>query len=110
LKKNQKKGVTICGLQALATIDQFVADLQGDEALQVRTPRGRPSGSTINASKTLEDCKRKAFDNAAAISTKFKTTRKLPRGGLRQIIERSKVQNGVENEQPWTISANSVRS
>jgi hypothetical protein len=65
---------------------------------QKRTPYDRQTGSTINTSKTLEDCKRKAFNNAAIIFSKFKTTGKFPHGGLSQIIGRAKLQNGLENE------------
>jgi hypothetical protein len=48
--------------------------------------------------KTLDDRKRKVFDDAANIFSELKTTNKLPRGGLTQIIERAKVENGLENE------------
>jgi hypothetical protein len=45
LKHNQRNQVAICGLQAIATIDQLQA-----EAIINRTPGGRPTGSTIEAS------------------------------------------------------------
>jgi hypothetical protein len=76
----------------------------------IRSAGGRPTGSTIDASKTLDDRKRKAFDDAANIFSELKTMNKLPRGGLKQIIERAKVENGLEDEENWTISADSVRS
>jgi hypothetical protein len=102
LKKSQKIGVAIRELQPNATVDW--------EAIP-RPTGGRPTGSTIDSSKTLEDRKRKAFDDAAAIYSKIKRTEKiLPRGGLVQIIKRAKLHHGLENEANWTISPSSVRS
>jgi hypothetical protein len=101
LKQSQKKGVAIRDLQLL------------NEAAIDNAPRtgGRPSGSTTDASKSLDDRKRKAFNDAAEIFSKLKTAnKKLPHGGLDRIIKRAKVQNGLENETKWTISASSVRS
>jgi hypothetical protein len=110
LKRIQKKEVTIRGLQAIATIDdQLVSDLQA-EAIANRAPGGRPKGSTVEASKTLDDRKRKAFDDAATIFSKMKTRGRLPVGGLTKIMKRAELQNGVENEKEWSISAESVRS
>ena len=63
LKKSQKKGVAIREFQATVTIDQLVADLQVDAASN-RTAAGRPHGSTVEALKTLDLRKRKAFDDA----------------------------------------------
>ena len=64
LKKSQKKGVAIRDLKkATVTIDQLVAELQGDAASN-RTAAGRPHGSTVEALKTLDLRKRKAFDDA----------------------------------------------
>jgi hypothetical protein len=91
-------------LQANATEEQEEA-----ETIGVLTG-GRPTGSTIEASKTLNERKRKAFDDAANIYSRFATRSRLPHGGLNRIIERAKLQNGLENEDSWTISANSVRS
>jgi hypothetical protein len=95
LKRNQKKGVAIHGLHSIATIDQLVSDLKA-EAITNRTPGGRPTGSTVKASKTLDDCKRKAFDDAATMFSKFKTRGRLPAGGLNKIIKRAKLQNGLQ--------------
>ena len=104
LKKSQKKGAAIRELGANA-VEQHETIDDGR-----RTSGGRPTGSTIDALKTLDARKRKAFDDATNIYSKFKMTSKLPRGGLKRIIERSKVQNGLENEVNWTISAETVRS
>jgi hypothetical protein len=112
LRKVQKRGAAIrefeATVQATATIDQLVADLQVD-AEGNQTAVGRPTGSTVEASKTLELRKRKAFDDAVNVFCRFKRRGKLHRGGLNQIIERAKLENGLENE-CWTISADSVRS
>jgi hypothetical protein len=81
-----------------------------DPQLLGRPSGGRPAGSTLDALKTLADRKRKAFEDATSIFTKFKTSNKLPRGGLKRIIERAKVQNGLEHEENWTISPDSVRT
>ncbi len=89
LKQSQKKGVAIRDLQLL------------NEAAIDNAPRtgGRPSGSTTDASKSLDDRKRKAFNDAAEIFSKLKTAnKKLPHGGLDRIIKRAKVQNGPEND------------
>jgi hypothetical protein len=111
LKKIQKRGVAFGALQANTTVDPLlICDLQSIASDAARTA-GRPAGSTTDASKTLDDRKRKAFDDAATIYSKLKMTMKqLPRAGLKQIIERAKVENGLEKEENWTISANSVRS
>jgi hypothetical protein len=96
-------------MQAIAKIDQLVCDLEA-ATITNRTPGGRPPGRTVKTSKSLDDCKRKAFDNAATIFSKFKTRGRLPAGGLNKILKRAKLQNGLENEKDWTISANLVRS
>jgi hypothetical protein len=73
-------------LQATATIDQLISDLQA-ETINNRTPGSRPTGSTIDASKALEDhCKRKAFDDAATVfsKSKMKGNNKLPCGSLKK--------------------------
>jgi hypothetical protein len=104
LKEIQKQGAAARALHANPMEDpQLISSLR-------RSTGGRPAGSTIDASKTLDDRKRKAFDDAAQIFSELKTTNKLPRGGLKKIIERAKVENGLENEETWTISADSVRS
>jgi hypothetical protein len=77
---------------------------------QIELLAAEPLGSTVEASKTLDDCKRKAFDNAAIIFSHFKTRGRLPKGGLKKIIKRATLQNGLENEKDWTIPADSVRS
>ena len=67
LKKSQKKGVAIRELAANTPVDQqLVSDLQEREAINklCTSIGGRPAGSTIDALKTLEDRKRKAFDDA----------------------------------------------
>jgi hypothetical protein len=114
LKRSQKKGVAIRELQANATVadQQRVSDQHDMEAMNniLRSTGGRPTGSTNDASKTLEDRKRKAFDDAAAIYSELKTMKRLPHGGLKRIIERAKVQNGLESQENFTISAHSVRS
>jgi hypothetical protein len=101
LKQSQKKGVAIRDLQLL---HEAAIDLQLlHEAAIDNAPRtgGRPSGSTTDASKTLDDRKRKAFNDAAEIFSKLKTAnKKLPHGGLDRIIKRAKVQNGLEKI--WT--------
>jgi hypothetical protein len=50
LKNNQKKGGAIRGLQAIATIDQFVSDLQAEEAIINRTPgvAGQPAAPSMH--------------------------------------------------------------
>ncbi len=64
LKKSQTKGVAIRDLQqATVTIDQLVTDLRVDAASN-QTAAGRPHGSTVEALKTLDLRKRKAFDDA----------------------------------------------
>jgi hypothetical protein len=104
LKEIQKRGVAVRALHANAMVDpQLISSL-------IRSTGGRPTGSTIDASKTLDDWKRKAFDDDANIFSDLKTMNKLPQGGLKQIIERTNVENGLENEENWTISADSVRS
>jgi hypothetical protein len=111
LKRNQAKGVAVNGLLAIATID--LSDLQAEAINNNRTPPapgGRPTGSTVEASKTLDDRKRKAFDDAATIYSEFKTRGRLPVGGLNKIIKRATLQNGLENQMDWKISAASVRS
>jgi hypothetical protein len=85
-------------------------ELQEEIMTANRTHGGRLTGSTIEASKTLEDRKRKAFVDAATIFFHFKTRGRLPMGGLKKIIKRAKLQNGLENENDWTIPVNSVRS
>jgi hypothetical protein len=100
-------------LQAKATVvdQQLVSDLQEGEVINNILRMGnRPTGSTIDASKTLDDLERKAFNDAATIYSKFKMTNKLPHGGLNQTMQRAKVQNGLENQENWIISAHSVRS
>jgi hypothetical protein len=110
LKKIQMKRLAVRVLEANAPVDQqLISDLQ----LFSDGPRtgGRPTGSTIDATKTLDDRKRKAFDDAASTCSKLKVTKKkLPRGGLKQITERAKLENGLENEENWTIAENSVSS
>jgi hypothetical protein len=114
LKRNQAKGVAVNGLLAIATID--LSDLQAEATEAINNnrtppaPGGRPTGSTVEASKTLDDRKRKAFDDAATIYSEFKTRGRLPVGGLNKIIKRATLQNGLENQMDWKISAASVRS
>jgi hypothetical protein len=109
LRKSQKKGVAIREFQATATIDQLITDLQVDAAGN-QTAAGRPTGSTVKALKTLDLCKRKAFDDAVNVFSRFKRRGKLHRGGLNQIIERAKLENSLENEECWTILADLVSS
>jgi hypothetical protein len=110
LKKSQKKGVAIRDLQqATVTIDQLVTDLRVDAASN-QTAAGRPHGSTVEALKTLDLRKRKAFDDAVDTFSRFKARGRVHKGGLKQIIEMAKFENGVDNEECWTISENSVRS
>jgi hypothetical protein len=67
LKKIQKRGVAFGALQANTTVDPLlICDLQSIASDAARTA-GRPAGSTTDASKTLDDRKRKAFDDAATI-------------------------------------------
>jgi hypothetical protein len=107
-RKSQKKGVAMREIQATATIDQLVTDLQADAAGN-QTAAGRPTGSTVEALKTLDLRKRKAFDDAVNVFCRFKRRGKLHRGGLNQIIERAKLENGLEHEE-WTILADSMRT
>jgi hypothetical protein len=109
LKKSQKKGVSIRELEANDAVEQHEEHKTVNDDAALRTTGGRPTGSTVDALKTLDSRKRKAFDDATNIYSKFKMKGKLPRGGLNRIIERSKVQNGLENEVDWTISAHTVR-
>jgi hypothetical protein len=98
LKEIQKQGVAVRALHANARVDpQLISSLLRSSTSD-RPTGGRPTGSTIDASKTLDDRYRKACDDAANIFSELKTTSKLPRGGLKQIIERAKVENGLENE------------
>jgi hypothetical protein len=117
LKKSHKRGVAIRELQMNAAVEDPAQELVShhlpvvvaQEGGVLRTA-GRPTGSTVDALKTLDDRKRKAFDDAAAIYSKVKMTNKLPHGGFNQIIQRAKVRNGLENQKNWTISVHSVRS
>jgi hypothetical protein len=106
LRRIQKNAVIVRGLQAIETMEE----LQEEIMTANRTHGGRPTGSTVEASKTLEGRKRKAFDDAATIYSRFKTRGRLPKGGLKKIIKRAKLQNGLENENDWTIPVDSVRS
>ncbi len=54
--------------------------------------------------------KRKACDKVAAKFSKMKARGRRPVGGLNKIIKRAKLQNDLENETDWTISAESVKS
>jgi hypothetical protein len=110
LKKSKMKGVAIRELQEIRVLQANATDEEQEEAETIGVltgGRGRPTGST--ALKTLNDRKRKAFDDATNIYTRFTTRSRLPHGGLDRIIERAKLQNGLEDED-WTISANSVSS
>ena len=110
LRKISRNGVANRELQANAIVDQLViADLEAATINNRLTAVGRPTGSTVEALKTLDTRKRKAFDDAANIYSKFAKTNRLPNGGLQRIIERARVQNGLDNED-WTLSAASVRS
>jgi hypothetical protein len=112
LKKSQKKkGAAIrefLQANAAALTDQQLLQQQIEGEATRRG--GRPTGSTVDALKNLDNWKRKSFDDAVATFSKSKMTNKLPRGGLNQTTERAKVQNGSEDEVDWTISANSARS
>ena len=80
LKKSQKKGVAIRDWQqGTVTIDQLVTDLRVDAASN-QTAAGRPHGSTVEALKTLDLRKRKAFDAAVDTFSRFKARGRVHKG------------------------------